>query len=262
MAPRSRDKGDFDWHAEWRAEQTEVEQELLASPPPKVEHYDWRDIPSNFLRHEPAEGKDRLFVLQTCRWREDWDEGACWSPEDGRALLAFLDFARAEQVAKAQQTTLNRRLGIVEVALQGMPSGPVFLVKRNHPRRSSSRPRGRLKGSTRDAEGAGEGQIVAAFADRSDADQDAQAHEQSEWRCVCDHPNYFSLQWTSLPAALLGDLFLDLGVRPPPAAAGLSALRAWWKETAPLLNDWQRKLLYQVLDRFSDYQVVSVPLAK
>src|SRR4051794_12444661 len=73
-AAMARRKG-VDWRREWAIEQLEEDRERQAGPQPRPSPHrdDWRAVPTDLLSVAAAEGRVRLFVVQTCRWREDWD---------------------------------------------------------------------------------------------------------------------------------------------------------------------------------------------
>jgi hypothetical protein len=215
---------------------------------------DWSFIPIQSARDDPPLGQTRLYVVQTCRWRDDWDEDACWSPVDGMALAAFDDFVRAKWDAGERQRSRGERLGLIEVDVGGVLAAEVYLVKESgarYPLRCWQNP-------------GFEGRTLAVFADRRQAEQDILARDKDDWRCRCEQPVYFSLEWTSLPPTILGDLLLDLGITPCPVQDDRYSRAAsdWWKQTAPLIDGWQRERLLRALDRFSNYRVVPVPLAE
>src|SRR5262249_1479506 len=121
---------DIDWMREWIEEQQE--ERLRRHPPlPSQAHLynDWSFIPTTNVWDDPDEGEHRLFVVQACLWRDDWDECACWSPVIGTAIRAFADFVEAQWFAKQQQTLRGERLGMIETDVRGPLSEEVFLVK-------------------------------------------------------------------------------------------------------------------------------------
>jgi hypothetical protein len=243
----------IDWRREWDLEQIEAEEEQKRGKDPggdayRRRHGDWRHVPTEFIRREVEEGHHHLYVVQTCRWREEFDECADWSPEDGRSILAFDNFSQAQRYAKQHQDEVKERMGVVEVVATELPRDELHLVKQDgcFARRRPER----------------EGRVVAGFADRFDAEQHALDRERADWKGICDRAGFFTLEWTTLPWELLGDVFLDLNVPPPPpASAGNEALWDWWKQTAPLMDGWQRERLRLALDRFSRYRVVAVPFS-
>jgi hypothetical protein len=84
---------------------------------------------------------------------------------------------------------------------------------------------------------------------------------KSDWLWHCDHGGYFTLDWTSLPHPILCDVFEELGLPTPPSEqeAGYQVVWDWWSRMAPHMNAVQRAQVLQVMDRFSCYDVVSVP---
>jgi hypothetical protein len=130
---------EINWRREWEEEQIEIESEQRRIPEPPHPD-DWRDVPVILLRQPDPEVvrrfcrlfsdredenlPDRLakchvrrFVIQTCRWREDWDECRCWSPEDGRSIVAFANFSQAKEVSKHLESFRQERFGVVEIQL-------------------------------------------------------------------------------------------------------------------------------------------------
>jgi hypothetical protein len=240
---------DFDWRREWIEEQIEAETQEERVPfwwRPAVLKDDWSFIPVHSARNDPPPGRTRLYVVQTCRWRDDWEEFARWSAHDGRALAAFDDFVGAKWYASREQVERGERLGMIEIDVAGALGEEVFLLKDSDARHQWNPEY--------------EGRILAGFADRFSAEQDALRRDRDDWRSICDRPCVFRLKWSSLPTTILGDLFLDLGVTAPPWEGDYPALLDWWKQTAPLMDGWQRERLRQAMDRFSDYRVVAVPL--
>jgi hypothetical protein len=212
---------------------------------------DWREVPVSFLRGEGGPGGQRLYVVQTCQWYEREEDG-WWYPEDGAALLALADFAEAKRHARRHQPILRERLGVVEALCDGTPGDEAYLLKAP----------GRLRHRTPDF---GEGEIVAAFTDRFEAEQDAVARAREDWRRACEDQTTYLVwdQWTSLPPERLPDLCAELRLPQPrwldPKESWHQAVWAWWQQTAPLMDGWQRERLRLAMDRFSAYQVVAVP---
>jgi len=237
---------DFDWRKEWR--EWQPDDRIDNQRRPEIEAGDWRAIPTQLIEKAPAAGRRRLFVLQTCCWHEQEDEG--WWEVDGVALRAYRDRDEAEREARRQQTIRGERLGVVETETDRSPDGELYLVvdvDGSHGRRADL----------------SQGQIVAAFANRYEAEQDALDRERSDWHHACEE-GWYNRNWTSLPPELIGDLFLDLGVPAPPSEAehGYEAVWHWWRQTAPHMDGWQRERLRLAMDRFSRYRVVPVPMAE
>ena len=107
----------IDWRREWDLEQIEADEERSGKQVNWGEGWrrrdDWRHVPANLIYRDVSEDVWRFYVVQTCRWREDWDECADWSPADGRALVAFATFDQAERCARQQQEAKNERVGVV-----------------------------------------------------------------------------------------------------------------------------------------------------
>jgi hypothetical protein len=128
----------------------------------------------------------------------------------------------------------------------------VFLVKqisRSHWRREPREDR--------------EGRILAAFGSLGEAELDVEERDRNEWHNHCTSGGFFTLEWTSLPPEILGDLFLDLGIPPcpPETRDNWKDIWFWWKQTAPLLDGVQRERLRKAMDRFSNCRIVTVPVA-
>jgi hypothetical protein len=246
---------EIDWRREWEEEQRDAETAQKRVPfwwsPKTASEDDWAPIPILHAQHDPPAGWTRLYVVQTCRWRGEWDECACWSPEDGHALGAHVEHANAESHATLEEHLLGARVGLVEVDVEGPLGGEVFLVKGDNTSWHRSRDNPQK-----------EGRIQAVFKSRPEAEQDALHRDREEWHRMCLFSGFFTLDWTSLPPALVGDLFLDLGVPGPPLEeeVGYEAVWEWWRRTAPTLDGWQSERLRQAMDRFADHRVVPAPL--
>jgi hypothetical protein len=110
----------------------------------------------------------------------------------------------------------------------------------------------------------GAGRIQKTFADPVLAEEYLRKAIR-EW-----HERWLANPWfdlarsTSLTPGLLRDLVMDLGLEPPALdAESDEAWLAWWQQTAPHTNDWQRQqFLSALLDKANCYRLVPVDLAE